>query len=123
MKQAKNVYGTHLKPCCINPITGFFRDGLCRTHPQDHGEHTICIYATKTFLAFSKNVGNDLSTPMPEFGFSGVKEGDCWCLCALRWVEALEQNCAPPINLEATEETMLKYVSLEILEKHAMKFN
>ena len=114
-----NVFGEPLISCSNNPITGFFRDGCCNTNEQDSGEHTVCIVATKEFLEFSKKVGNDLSTPIPEYSFNGVKPGDRWCLCALRWVEAYAHNCAPKIVMAATNETILKHVPMEVLLKFA----
>lgn len=119
--EEKNVLGTILRPCCHNPKTGFYRDGFCRTGKDDVGEHTICIVADEAFLAFSKKAGNDISTPMPMYGFEGVQAGQAWCLCALRWVEAFQAGCAPKIVLEATHENMLKYVSLEILKTFDVK--
>ena len=91
-----NVLGTALKSCCIDPITGYYRDGYCRTGPGDLGLHTVCAKVSTTFLKFSKSKGNDLSSPRPEFEFPGLKEGDMWCLCVQRWVEALEADMAPP---------------------------
>jgi uncharacterized protein (DUF2237 family) len=114
----KNVLGTELKSCCTNPMTGFYRDGYCRTGADDRGSHTICIYATEEFLKFSKAAGNDLSTPRPEFNFPGLVEGDKWCLVALRWQQALEAGAAPKVILEATHESALNFVSLEDLRKH-----
>lgn len=114
----KNVLGGELKICCTNPMTGFYRDGTCRTSADDRGSHTICIYATTEFLAFSKSRGNDLSTPRPEFAFPGLIEGDKWCLVARRWQEALEAGVAPKVFLEATHESALQFVSLEDLRNH-----
>lgn len=114
----KNVLGGELKTCCTNPMTGFYRDGYCRTGVDDRGSHTICIYATREFLAFSKSRGNDLSTPRPEFNFPGLVEGDKWCLVALRWQEAFEAGAAPQVVLEATHESALQFVSLEDLKNH-----
>lgn len=115
----KNVLGTELKVCCTNPMTGFYRDGYCKTGADDRGSHTICIRATREFLAFSKSRGNDLSTPRPEFNFPGLVDGDKWCLVAARWQEALDANQAPDVILEATHENALQYVSLEDLRNHA----
>ncbi len=99
-------------------MTGFYRDGYCKTGADDRGSHTICIYATAEFLAFSKSRGNDLSTPRPEFDFPGLVEGDKWCLVALRWQQALEAGAAPKVFLEATHESALQFVSLEDLQNH-----
>jgi len=114
----KNVLGTELKVCCMKPLTGFYRDGFCKTGADDRGSHTICVRVTSEFLAFSKSRGNDLSTPRPEFQFPGLVEGDKWCLVAMRWQEALEANHAPDVVLEATHENALQYVSLEDLRKY-----
>lgn len=116
---SRNVLGTGLRACCNDPVTGFFRNGYCHTSPDDTGIHTVCIFATKEFLAFSKKVGNDLSTPVPEYEFPGIKPGDRWCLCAGRWVEAYKQGFAPPVILESTHEETLAIVSLDILEEYA----
>jgi uncharacterized protein (DUF2237 family) len=116
---AKNVFGEPLVPCSFNPVTGFFRDGCCKTCDEDVGEHLACVVMTSTFLAFSTSCGNDLSTPRPEWGFPGLQPGDQWCLCASRWVEAWRAGVAPKIVLESTNEEMLEIVSLEELRKHA----
>ena len=121
--EARNVFGEPLKVCCTSPMTGFYRDGHCNTGPQDSGSHVICARVTDEFLQFSKNKGNDLITPIPLYNFPGLKAGDCWCLCALRWKEALLANVAPPVNLEATHEKALQFVSLDILVKHALRKN
>ena len=118
--KAKNVLGGELQSCCTDPMTGFYRDGFCRTGVDDTGRHTVCIEATDEFLAFSKAVGNDLSTPMPQYHFPGLKDGDKWCLCMLRWREALEHGMAPRVYLEATHEAALTVVSLEDLKQHAV---
>ena len=115
-----NVLGGYLEPCCFEPMTGFYRDGTCRTGPHDHGRHVVCIRATAAFLEFSKSRGNDLSTPRPEFQFPGLKPGDQWCLCALRWKEALAFGKAPKVMLAATHEAALAYVTLEQLQAHAL---
>ncbi len=115
----KNVLGGELKSCCTDPMTGFYRDGFCKTGIDDVGSHTVCIEATDEFLEFSKSRGNDLSTPRPEFDFPGVKDGDKWCLCATRWREALEARVAPKVVLEACHEASLRYVTLEDLKNHA----
>ena len=114
-----NVFGEPIIACSTEPITGFFRDGCCNTNDEDAGEHTCCIVATEEFLEFSKNAGNDLSTPIPQYHFQGVKPGDRWCLCALRWVEAYKNDAAPKIVLEATNEKMLKHVPMDVLLKFA----
>jgi len=114
----KNVLGGELKSCCTSPMTGFYRDGTCRTGADDRGSHTICIYATREFLEFSKSRGNDLSTPRPEFNFPGLVEGDKWCLVAVRWQEAFDAGMAPKVVLEATHESALKHVSLADLKAH-----
>ena len=110
-----NVFGQPLIACSTNPITGFFRDGCCNTNEEDFGVHTVCIVATTEFLEFSKEVGNDLSTPLPQWGFQGVKEGDKWCLCADRFKEAYDNGKAPKVLLEATNEKTLEIVSMEVL--------
>lgn len=115
----KNVLGGELKSCCTDPMTGFYRDGYCRTGADDHGRHTVCILATDEFLAYSKSVGNDLSTPMPQYDFPGVKEGDKWCLCVTRWQQAFEDGMAPMVDLEATHESALQIVDLENLKRYA----
>ena len=115
-----NVFGKELEMCCEDPETGFFRNGMCDTCREDQGVHTVCILATEDFLKFSKSVGNDLSTPHPEFEFPGIKPGDRWCLCALRWQEAYEQGKAPPIFLESTHEKTLKLVNFNILQQYAV---
>jgi uncharacterized protein (DUF2237 family) len=110
-----NVFGQPLIACSTNPITGFFRDGCCNTNEEDFGVHTVCIVATNEFLAFSKQVGNDLSTPLPQWGFPGIKEGAKWCLCAERFKEAYDNGKAPKVLLEATNEKTLEIVSMEVL--------
>ena len=118
----KNVLGTELKSCCTDPMTGFYRDGYCSTGAQDYGTHVVCAIVTEEFLAYTKSQGNDLSTPLPKpYTFPGLKPGDKWCLCASRWIEALESGNAPKISLEATHERMLEYVDLEVLKKWAME--
>ena len=110
-----NVLGTPLTVCGTDPLTGFFRDGSCNTCAADRGSHTVCAIMTAEFLAFSKYVGNDLSTPRPEFGFVGLKPGDAWCLCAGRFLQAHDDGCAPQVNLEATHARALEIVPLEVL--------
>lgn len=117
---SRNVLGERLQPCSLAPLTGFFRNGCCDTSPQDHGSHTVCIVATAEFLEFSARRGNDLSTPMPEYGFPGVKPGDRWCLCAPRWQEALEAGMAPKVALSATHEGALAYCTLADLKRFAV---
>ncbi len=114
----KNVLGGELKCCCMKPLTGFYRDGFCKTGADDRGSHTICVRVTDAFLAFSKSRGNDLSTPRPEFQFPGLVDGDKWCLVAMRWQEAFESGAAPEVVLEATHEAALQDVSLEDLRKY-----
>ena len=121
MSQAKNVLGTDLKTCSTSPLTGFYRDGCCNTGADDQGMHTLCAEMTAEFLEFSRLRGNDLITPMPMFHFPGLKPGDKWCLCVLRWVEALEAGVAPPVDLEATHISVLEFVSREILEEFDLK--
>ncbi len=113
-----NVLGTPLEPCCGRYRTGFFRDGYCKTDDTDRGRHVICSRVTQEFLEFSLSQGNDLITSRLEFDFPGLKEGDCWCLCASRWKQALEAGVAPPVNLLATHYTALEVVSLEDLKAH-----
>ena len=117
---AKNVLGTALVTCSDRPKTGFFRDGCCNTADDDLGAHTVCAEMTAEFLAFSKEAGNDLSTPHPELGFPGLKPGDRWCLCAARWVEALEEGKAPRVVLEATHARTLEFVPLAMLQRYAI---
>ncbi|MEM1065011.1 MAG: DUF2237 domain-containing protein [Pseudomonadota bacterium] len=114
-----NVLGEPLEPCSTNPLTGFFRDGACNTCAQDQGSHTVCAVMTAEFLAFSKYVGNDLSTPRPEFRFPGLKPGDHWCLCAGRFRQAAEEGAAPQVYLAATHQRALDIVPMEVLEAHA----
>jgi len=119
MSQAKNVLGGPLVTCSTDPLTGFFRDGCCNTDDNDVGQHTVCALMTREFLEFSVIRGNDLVTPRPEWNFPGLKPGDFWCLCVLRWLEAFKAGCAPQVRLEATHEDALKYVRLEDLKAHA----
>jgi uncharacterized protein (DUF2237 family) len=114
-----NVFGQSLIACSLEPLTGYFRDGCCNTDETDQGVHTVCIVATEEFLAFSKAAGNDLSTPIPEYSFPGVKIGDKWCLCAVRFKEAYENNAAPKVILEATNEKTLDIVSMDVLIENA----
>ncbi len=114
-----NVLGGPLSPCSMAPVTGFFRDGHCNTCAQDAGSHTVCAVMTAEFLAYSAYVGNDLSTPRPEFHFPGLKPGDPWCLCAARFLQAHDEGCAPKVSLEATHMRALEIVPLEVLEANA----
>ena len=117
----KNIFGDPLSACSNKPLTGYFRNGCCDTDDTDLGMHTVCIVSTKEFLTFSKEVGNDLTTPLPRFGFDGVKPGDRWCLCALRWKEAFQNNSAPMVVLEATNEKTLDVIPMEDLISYAYK--
>jgi uncharacterized protein (DUF2237 family) len=117
---ARNVLGEPLEICSIQPMTGFYRDGCCNTGREDVGSHTVCAVMTAAFLEFSKSRGNDLSTPVPEFGFAGLKPGDRWCLCAPRWQEAFEAGRAPRVALRATHEGALTYCSLAHLKRFAV---
>jgi uncharacterized protein len=114
----RNVLGTPLQACSFDPLTGYFRDGCCNTAAQDTGTHVICARVTADFLAFSATRGNDLMTPRPDYRFPGLKPGDRWCLCALRWKEAFDAGVAPPVVLEATQERALAFVGLEALLAH-----
>jgi hypothetical protein len=116
---ARNVLGTALLACSYDPLTGFFRDGCCHTREDDTGSHVICARVTAEFLAFSMQRGNDLSTPRPEWRFPGLRPGDRWCLCALRWKEALAAGCAPPVVLESCHARALDFVTLDDLKAHA----
>lgn len=120
MGNAQNVLGSALQTCCTSPMTGFYRDGLCSTGAGDVGIHVICAQMTAEFLAFSKAQGNDLTTPMPAYQFPGLKPGDCWCLCASRWKEALDAGMAPPVVLAATHAAALEYATLNELKQHAL---
>ena len=115
-----NVFGKALEICCNNPKTGFFRNGMCDTCHEDIGIHTICILATEEFLSFSKSVGNDLTTANQKFELAGLKPGDRWCLCALRWKEAYDNGSAPPVYLESTHIKTLKLVDINILQQFAV---
>ena len=116
-ENAKNVLGTPLQRCSTEPLTGFYRDGFCRTGKADSGSHVIAATLTQEFLSFTQLRGNDLSTPRPEYNFPGLKPGDSWCLCALRWKEAYMAGVAPPVNLAATHEKALEYIPLHILQE------
>jgi uncharacterized protein (DUF2237 family) len=117
---SRNVFGEPLAACSMSPMTGFYRDGCCNTGPEDVGSHTVCVVTTAEFLEFSKSRGNDLSTPLPNHGFAGLKPGDRWCLCAPRWQEALEAGQAPRVVLRATHEGALTCCSLADLKRHAV---
>mgnify|MGYP006149558277 CR=1 FL=1 len=119
----KNVLETDLEPCGIDPITGFYRDGYCNTGSGDIGIHTVCVLMTDEFLEYSRNKGNDLTTPRPEFGFFGLKAGDSWCLCALRWEEARQDGCAPRIKLISTNIKTLEIIKLEDLKAYQIDLN
>ncbi len=118
-----NVLGTELRCCCRNPVTGFYRDGYCRTGPEDVGLHTVCVLVDEDFLDFSVLDGNDLITPRPEYGFPGLKPGDKWCVCVTRWAAALKRGLAGKVDLEATHSSALEFVSLEDLKAHAVEAN
>ena len=119
-EQALNVLGQPLQPCGLDPLTGFYRDGCCNTGYDDTGIHTVCVRVTREFLTFSRKRGNDLSTPLPEAGFPGLRPGNQWCLCAGRWKEALDAGVAPPVVLAATHEETLAIVPLAELKRHAV---
>lgn len=118
---AKNVLGTELQVCSMDPVTGFFRDGCCNTDARDHGQHTVCAMMTDEFLQYSRQRGNDLITPRPEFGFPGLKDVDQWCVCAGRWDEARRALVAPPVVLEATHESAAEVVLIDDLKAHALR--
>ena len=120
MNNDLNVLGEPLQPCSMNPLTGFYRDGCCKTGEDDSGKHIVCAQMTEDFLNYTKSRGNDLSTAIPQFGFPGLKPGDQWCLCASRWKEALDAGKAPPVQLRATHEAALQIVSLDELQHHAL---
>ena len=123
MDESQNVFGEVLELCSEDPVTGFFRDGCCNTSGQDAGSHTVCVQVTAEFLEFSKGRGNDLSSPVPEFGFPGLRPGDRWCLCAPRWAEAYHHDAAPRVYLRRTHLRALEYVPLEILRTFAVDLN
>ena len=118
MEKQTNVLESELQECGIDPMTGFYRDGCCNTGPGDVGTHTVCSIMTDEFLEYSRNKGNDLTTPRPEFGFPGLKAGDAWCLCALRWEEARQAGCAPRVKLTSTNIKTLEMVEFEHLKAH-----
>ncbi|NER10201.1 DUF2237 family protein [Muriicola jejuensis] len=119
--QALNVFGLPLESCCTDPVTGYFRDGYCRTKQEDLGTHVVCARVTQEFLEFSKSRGNDLITPIPQWQFPGLKPGDQWCLCVTRWIEAEKAGVAPPVILEATHEKALDFTSMDTLLKYAYR--
>jgi uncharacterized protein (DUF2237 family) len=119
MTLSRNVLGGPLVPCSYDPLTGFYRDGCCETDAEDHGTHVVCARVTAAFLQFSRENGNDLSTPHPQWRFAGLKPGDRWCLCVQRWLEALRAGVAPPVVLDSTHAAALQYVSLDVLLQHA----
>ena len=119
--ESKNIFGEALISCSTSPLTGFYRNGCCDTGKEDIGVHTVCVILSNSFLEFSKKQGNDLSTPLPQFGFPGLKAGDRWCLCAARWQEAFEAGFAPKVVLEASHEFSLNVVRMEDLISHAHK--
>ena len=116
----RNVLGEDLQPCGTEPLTGFYRDGSCRTGPEDRGSHTICAVMTPEFLDHQRGIGNDLSTPVPEYGFPGLKPGDRWCVTATNWARAHGEGVAAPVVLAATNEAVLRLVPLEVLQQHAV---
>jgi uncharacterized protein (DUF2237 family) len=121
MRDARNVLGSLLQVCSVSPMTGFARDGVCHTGPQDIGSHTVCAQMTEAFLDYSLQRGNDLVTPVPEYDFPGLKPGDRWCVCAARWLDAAEAGVAPPVVLDATHARALQKVSLADLQYHALR--
>lgn len=123
MDHSVNVLGEPLEGCSEEPMTGFFRDGCCNTSEEDLGSHTVCVEVTPEFLEFSRFRGNDLSTPVPEFGFPGLKSGDRWCLCAARWLEAQQHGMAPRVMLRGTHQRALEIVSLDLLKEYAADLN
>lgn len=120
MAKTMNVLGGTLESCSTDPMTGFYRNGCCDTGREDVGLHLVCVRVTREFLQFSRSVGNDLSTPIPMYSFPGLKPGDQWCLCATRWQEAMEANCAPPVVLAATHVSALEWIRMDDLLRHAI---
>lgn len=120
---AKNIFGEELIPCGLDPITGFYRDGCCDTGPEDHGSHTVCVAVTDSFLAYTRSVGNDLSTAAPAFGFPGLNAGDRWCLCASRWLQAYNAGHAPRVYVRSTHEAALRIIPMETLTSMAADLN
>lgn len=123
MEESVNVFGEPLEGCCDDPVTGFFRDGYCNTHEQDIGSHTVCIKVTDSFLEYSRFQGNDLTTPALEMGFPGLHDGDKWCLCAARWLQAHKQGMAPKVYLRGTHRKALEIVPMELLRGYAADLN
>ncbi len=121
--ESVNVFGEPLLPCSEDPLTGFHRDGCCNTSEHDYGFHTVCIEVTTAFLEYSRFRGNDLSTPIPEFGFPGLREGNCWCLCAQRWLEAYKLNMAPRVYLTRTHRRTLDIIPLSVLKQFSADLN
>jgi uncharacterized protein (DUF2237 family) len=121
--ESLNVFGEPLEPCGLDPVTGFFRDGVCNTCEEDYGSHTVCVLISQAFLEFSRFRGNDLSTPVPEFNFPGLKPGDSWCLCAARWLEAEQHEMAPKLYLRRTHAKAQEVVPLTLLKKYAIDLN
>ena len=120
MSDNKNVLGEKLETCGTEPLTGYFRDGSCASDESDIGSHTVCAKGTKEFLEFSKAMGNDLTTPRPELGFDGLKEGDSWCLCANRWLEAYQNGAAPKVKLKSTNMKSLEVIDIDVLKSYAI---
>ena len=120
MSDDKNVLGEKLETCGTEPLTGYFRDGSCASDESDIGSHTVCAKVTKEFLEFSKSMGNDLTTPRPELGFDGLKEGDSWCLCANRWLEAYQSGAAPKVKLKSTNMKSLEVIDIDVLKSYAI---
>ena len=120
MSDQKNVFGDKLESCSFSPLTGFYRDGCCNTGSNDLGLHVVCVEVSEGFLEFSKSKGNDLTTPNADYEFPGLKPGDRWCLCALRWKEALDAGVAPPVILSSTNQLVLEIIPLEDLKKYAL---
>lgn len=117
---ARNILGEELVPCGLDPVTGFYRDGCCDTGPEDLGSHTVCVAVTESFLRYTKSVGNDLSTPVPAYGFPGLVEGDRWCVCASRWLQAFEAGHAPRVYVRSTHEAALRVVPINMLKSMAV---
>ncbi|SFK41860.1 hypothetical protein SAMN04488079_11088 [Methylophaga sulfidovorans] len=121
--ESLNVFGEKLESCSEDPLTGFYRDGCCNTSDVDYGQHTVCVQVSQAFLEYSRFRGNDLTTPVKEFGFPGLKPGDRWCLCAQRWLEAYEHDMAPKIHLAATHQRATEVIPLEVLKEYAADLN
>lgn len=121
--ESLNVFGEPLESCSETPLTGFYRDGCCNTSDADYGQHTVCVQVTQAFLEYSRFRGNDLSTPLEEFGFPGLKEGDRWCLCAARWLEAYEHDMAPRVYLAGTHQRATEIIPIELLKEYAADLN